>query len=339
MKIAGEEPFWNKVLPPYPYLQNSLLNNNLGSGFFVNKSSQLFITPPVKHIDKIENLWYNEIVRDILKGLSLMKKLFMVLLCSLLLTACVKIDVQGEVEPKDPEIKDEVVAPVSPEAPNDEPIEEPPVIFPEEPVPVPVEPEPIPETVFLSGAALGSVDMTDYGDEYRYMSFDEAQALTGGKLYLFKEKHNEYWNGYITPSGKLVYIDPRIFEQLPEGTVDFAVDWSHPENSAAPVNFRTKDYRMPDGLISLETSNIVVSDVKYDLYVDMCSSMDAYDPYEVFCCYGVAMEGTVSYDYGFKVNSEDYKGMTLKCTVTDPDGKVNVYSGSTDGVVSVESRV
>ncbi|MBE6891781.1 MAG: hypothetical protein E7481_07135 [Ruminococcaceae bacterium] len=278
-----------------------------------------------------------------------MKKLLMFLALTFLLTACVKIDVQGDIEPKDPEIKDEVVAPVSPEAPNDEPIEEPPVIFAEEPVPVPVEPEPVPvetlepdsqvETVKLRGAALGSVDMTDYGDEYRYMSFDEAQALTGGKLYLFKEKHNEYWNGYITPSGKLVYIDPRIFEQLPEGTVDFAVDWSHPENSAAPVNFRTEDYRMPDGLISLETSNIVVSDVKYDLYVDMCSSMDAYDPYEVFCCYGVAMEGTVSYDYGFKVNSEDYKGMTLKCTVTDPDGKVNVYSGSTDGVVSVESRV
>ena len=279
-----------------------------------------------------------------------MKKLLMFLALTFLLTACVKIDVQGDIEPKDPEIKDEVVAPVSPEAPNDEPIEEEPVNEPiEEPVPVPVEPEPVPvetlepdsqvETVKLRGAALGSVDMTDYGDEYRYMSFDEAQALTGGKLYLFKEKHNEYWNGYITPSGKLVYIDPRIFEKLPEGTVDFAVDWSHPENSAAPVNFRTKDYRMPDGLISLETSNIVVSDVKYDLYVDVCSSMDAYDPYEVFCCYGVAMEGTVSYDYGFKVNSEDYKGMTLKCTVTDPDGKVNVYSGSTDGVVSVESRV
>ena len=268
-----------------------------------------------------------------------MKKLLMFLALTFLLTACVKIDVQGDIEPKDPEIKDEVVAPVSPEAPNDEPIEEEPVNEPiEEPVPVPVEPEPIPETVFLSGAALGSVDMTDYGDEYRYMSFDEAQALTGGKLYLFKEKHNEYWNGYITPSGKLVYIDPRIFEQLPEGTVDFAVDWRHPENSAAPVNFRTKDYRMPDGIISLETSNIVVSDVKYDLYVDICSSMDAYDPYEVFCCYGVAKEGTVSYDYGFKVNSEDYKGMTLKCTVTDPDGKVNVYSGSTDGVVAVASR-
>ncbi|MBQ2915913.1 MAG: hypothetical protein IJE51_03900 [Clostridia bacterium] len=279
-----------------------------------------------------------------------MKKLLLFFVLTFLLTACVKIDVQGDIEPKDPEIKDEVVAPVSPEAPNDEPIEEEPVNEPiEEPVPVPVEPEPVPvetlepdsqvETVKLRGAALGSVDMTDYGDEYRYMSFDEAQALTGGKLYLFKEKHNEYWNGYITPSGKLVYIDPRIFEQLPEGTVDFAVDWSHTENSAAPVNFRTKDYRMPDGLISLETSNIVVSDVKYDLYVDMCSSMDAYDPYEVFCCYGVAMEGTVSYDYGFKVNSEDYKGMTLKCTVTDPDGKVNVYSGSADGVVSVESRV
>jgi len=213
-------------------------------------------------------------------------------------------------------------------------------IVPDEPVPnpIPAEDSSFDETVILSGAALESVEQ-NVSTEFWFMPSDEAQKLTNGSLMPCPEKNKDGRNAYLTPSGKLVYIDDWTFSKLPEGTVDFKVDWASPDSSVAPANLDCKDYRYPKGLISLGLRNVEISDVKYEFYVDYLYDMGGFSSEASFGCYGVAVAGNVSYTYGFKVNSDEYKGKTLKVTVSDINGNSVVYSGSTDELVVAESRV
>ena len=104
------------------------------------------------------------------------------------------------------------------------------------------------------------------------------------------------------------------------------------------MNIKAKDYRSPKGIISLDIKDVEISDVKYELYVNLLEDMGGFSSEVSFGCYGVAVEGTVSYTYGFKVNSEEYKGKTLKVTVSDMDGNSQVYSGNTDELLIAENR-
>lgn len=193
------------------------------------------------------------------------------------------------------------------------------------------------EIIVLAGAALGSVE-ENVSPEFQFMSPDMASSYTNGALGIYLDKCTDDRTAYLTPSGKLVYINEWTFSKLPEGTVDFKVDWSSSDSSCAPVNIKSKDYRSPKGIISLDIKNVEISDVKYELYVDLLEDMGGFSSEASFGCYGVAVEGSVSYTYGFKVNSDEYNGKTLKVTVSDIDGNSQVYSGSTDDFVIAGNR-
>ena len=262
----------------------------------------------------------------------MLKKIILIAGLALLLASC--SEVEAPKIPDEPENPNEVVEDI-PE--DEEPIVETPT-EPDEPVVIPAEDiVPPAEVVVLAGAALGSVE-ENVSPEFQFMSPDMASSYANGGLGIYLDKCTDGRNAYLTPSGKLVYIDEWTFSKLPEGTVDFKVDWSSPDSSCAPVNIKAKDYRSPKGIISLDIKDVEISDVKYELYVNLLEDMGGFSSEVSFGCYGVAVEGTVSYTYGFKVNSEEYKGKTLKVTVSDMDGNSQVYSGNTDELLIAENR-
>lgn len=236
-------------------------------------------------------------------------------------------DIENEPAPEIPE-EPVVAVPVEPVVPE-EPVVEVPVGEPviELPVEVPVSEYEFPTVSrFEPGAALTEVE-TDVDEAFLYMSPEEAQKLTNGAIIPYPEENIDGRNAYLTPSGKLVYMDEWSFGKLPEGTVDFSVNWSSPDNSYSPVSVSGSKSAVAGSVVEF-VYDYEVKDVKYDLYVDYLPATDSFDPVDTFGCYGVAVEGQIDFSFGFKVDSEKYEGYTVRlcyCNDGDPfylNGKV-----------------
>lgn len=57
-------------------------------------------------------------------------------------------------------------------------------------------------------------------------------------------------------------------------------------------------------------------------------------------CYAIAVSGTVSYKYGFQVNTDDYDGCDVFYTVVDPKGNTyELTSKAEEPAYMVEERI
>lgn len=222
------------------------------------------------------------------------------------------------------------------EVPVEEPVEAPVEVPVEEPVEVPVSEIEFPtEARFEPGAALTVVE-ENVSEEFLYMSPDEAQKLTNGSIIPYPEKNKDDRNAYLTPSGKLVYMSELTYSKLPEGTVDFAVNWHSPDNSYGPAGLSCSKREVQGSIIEL-VGSYDIKNLKYDLYVDYIPASDSFDPIDTFGCYGVAVKGQIDYSWGFKVDSEKYEGCTVRYEVIDWNDRHTIYNAKVGETVMIET--
>ena len=154
------------------------------------------------------------------------------------------------------------------------------------------------------------------------MSEEEALEITGGKLVKIKEYSQivgqQRVYGYLTPSGKLVYIDQFALDRL-NGMSDFDVAWGLYEHNE--FNIRT-DYRQAEeGTVSVLASVSDDTDIRYTLYVEFYAEEreDLFGPQ----CYAILSSGTIVFDLGLTIENIEYDGLDVTYTVKQIDPASN----------------
>jgi hypothetical protein len=169
------------------------------------------------------------------------------------------------------------------------------------------------------------------------MSDTDAKVITGGKIVKMPEYYHRGYGsieyGYLTPTGKLVYIDQFALDRLGE-TVDFNVNWGLYDHFE--FNIRT-DYRIAEqGTVSISTQTSDKTKVKYTLYVDfyLGEIEEFFGPQ----CYAELSGGTVVFDLGLTIENPEYSGLNVFYTVTEFDRKYGQTVPKTYELASIEGQ-